>query len=83
MLKKRSMEIWCPLNTTQKLSQHVTCKVDIGRKEKLLLSSTERRKKKWKEGTHRLIHPFYTYIEKKNQNITNCGEAASLLQFLL
>lgn len=79
--EKEIHELWCPLNTIHAIT---ACKVEIHRKENLLLSSAEKKKKKkWKEGTHRLIHLFYTYIEKKNQNITNCGETASLLQFLL
>lgn len=82
LLKKRSIKKWCPLHTTQMLSQHVTCKVEICRKSEVLLSSVAKEKKSEK----RILigsYIFLTYIEKKDPNITNCGETASLLHFFL
>lgn len=46
LLKKSSIKKWCPLNTTQMLSQHVTCKFETGRKSEVLLFSVAKDKKK-------------------------------------
>lgn len=45
--EKEIHELWCPLNTIHAIT---ACKVEIHRKENLLLSSAEKKKKKVERG---------------------------------
>lgn len=55
--EKEIHELWCPLNTIHAIT---ACKVEIHRKENLLLTSAERKKKK-KSGKRVLIGSYISF----------------------
>lgn len=85
LLKKKSMKKWCPLNTTQMLSQHVTRNIGICRKSQALFSSVAKdthKKKKVKRG-YSWAHTSLSDLHREEQSKYRRPWRNCSLQFIL